>query len=189
MGRRTLSWRRREKSSGSRTRGCNRLTRRITSTLLGAPRPYLKGPGGRSPQPDEFALAVNSALTRSQDQLHIYLGCLLPAINHRLSTLAYGLPIGVWTRVRGLIPGSVLWGLRTGRHDLAGVEPFRLAAEGLRDKIRDRAQLTIFVTGVRLADEELPILASEAKRPSRATRSGLMTSLISPVQPGRDYLA
>src|SRR5271165_2545290 len=46
-------------------------------------RPYLKRPDGRSPQPDEFALAVNSALTRSQDQLHIHLGCLLPAMNHR----------------------------------------------------------------------------------------------------------
>ena len=42
-------------------------------------RPYLKGPDGRSPHPDEFALAVNSALTRSQDQLHIHLGCFLPA--------------------------------------------------------------------------------------------------------------
>ncbi len=126
-------------------------------------RPYLKGPDGRSPQPDEFALVVNSALIRSQDQLHIHLGCLLPAMNHRLSDLASGMPIGVWTRVGGLIRGSVLWGLRTGRHDLAGVEPFRLAAEGLGDKIRDRAQLMIFVTGVRVADYELLILASEAK--------------------------
>ena len=124
-------------------------------------RPYLKGLDGRSPESDGFALAVNSALTRSQDQLHIHLGCLLPAINHRLSTLASGLPIGVWVPLRDLIPGSMLWGLRTGRHDLAGVEPFRLAAEGLGDKIRDRAQLMIFVAGVRLVDEELLILASE----------------------------
>ncbi len=107
-------------------------------------------------------MMVNSALTRSQDQLHIHLGCLLPAMNHRLPNLASGLPIGVWTRVGGLIPGSVLWALRTGRHDLAGVEPFRLAAEGLGDKIRDRAQLMIFVTAVRLANEELLILASDA---------------------------
>ena len=43
-------------------------------------RAYLKGSDGRSPRTDEFALAVNSALTRSQDQLHIHLGCFLPAM-------------------------------------------------------------------------------------------------------------
>jgi CDP-diacylglycerol pyrophosphatase len=135
-------------------------------------RHYLKGPDGRSPHPDEFALKVNSALTRSQDQLHIHLGCLSPAMNNRLSTLASGLPIGVWTPVRGLIPGSVLWGLRTGRHDLAGVEPFRLAAEGLGDRIRDRAQLMIFVTEVRVGDEELLILASDSNAPASGYQVG-----------------
>jgi hypothetical protein len=68
-------------------------------------------------------------------------------MNARRSTLASGLPIGVWTPVRGLILGSVLWGLRSGRHELAGVEPFRLAARGLGDKIRDQARLMIFLTG------------------------------------------
>jgi CDP-diacylglycerol pyrophosphatase len=125
-------------------------------------RAYLKGSDGRSPRTDEFALAVNSALTRSQDQLHIHLGCFLPAMKNRLSTLASGLPIGVWTPVGGLIPGSVFWGLRTGRRDLAGVEPLRLAAEGLGDKIRDRARLMIIVTGVRIKGEELLILAADA---------------------------
>ncbi len=36
LGRRTPFWRRREESLGSRTRGCNRLTRRSTSSLPGA---------------------------------------------------------------------------------------------------------------------------------------------------------
>lgn len=83
-------------------------------------------------------------------------------MNNRLSTLASGLPIGVWTSVRGLILGSVLWGLRTGRHELPGFEPFRPAARGLGDKIRDQARLMIFLTGVRVGGERLLILASEA---------------------------
>jgi hypothetical protein len=66
----------------------------------------------------------------------------------------------------------VLWGLRTGRHDLAGVEPFRLAAEGLGDKIRDRARLMIFVTGVRVGGEELLILASDANTPASSYQVG-----------------
>ncbi len=122
---------------------------------------YLKDQNGRSPKPDVFALAVNSAFTRSQDQLHIHLGCLRPTLSDRLSSLASGLLVGAWTRV-DLIPGSVVWALRTGRRDLSGVEPFRLAAEGLGDKIQDRGRLTIFVTGARLADEELLILVTDA---------------------------
>ncbi len=122
---------------------------------------YLKGPDGRPPDPGTFALAVNSALTRSQDQLHIHLGCLWPKLRERLSTLASGLPVGAWTRV-DLIPGSVLWAFRTGRSDLAGIQPFRLAAEGLGDKIQERAGLTIFVSRIRSADDELVVLASDA---------------------------
>ena len=121
---------------------------------------YLEGSDGRSPEPDKFALAVNSALTRSQDQLHIHLGCLRPELSERLSILASELPTGAWTRV-DLIPGSVLWAFRTGRSDLAGVQPFHLAAEGLGDKIQDRAGLTIFVTRTRSADGDLAILASD----------------------------
>jgi hypothetical protein len=66
----------------------------------------------------------------------------------------------------------VLWAFRTGRHDLASVEPFRLAAEGLHDKIRDRAQLMILVTGVRVGDEELLILASDANAPASSYQVG-----------------
>jgi CDP-diacylglycerol pyrophosphatase len=124
---------------------------------------YLEGADGRPVQPDDFALAVNSALTRSQDQLHIHLGCLVPATKHRLSRLAPQIPIGAWTRVSGVIDGEELWALRPGRADLTGVEPFRLSAEALAHKIRDRAQLMIFVTGVpALNNNELLILASYA---------------------------
>ena len=82
------------------------------------------------------ALAVNSALTRSQDQLHIHLGCLVPATKHRLSRLAPELPIGAWTRVSGLIDGAELWASRPGQADLTGVEPFRMSAEALAHNIR-----------------------------------------------------
>jgi CDP-diacylglycerol pyrophosphatase len=126
-------------------------------------RPHFEGADGRSVQTDDFALAVNSALTRSQDQLHIHLGCVVPATKRRLERLAPELPIGAWTRVSGVIDGAELWALRPGRADLTEVEPFRLSAGALADKIRDRAQLMIFVTDVRaLNNDELLILASYA---------------------------
>jgi CDP-diacylglycerol pyrophosphatase len=124
-------------------------------------RAQFDGADGRPAQPDDFALAVNSALARSQDQLHIHLGCLVPATKQRLSRLAPQLPIGAWTRIGGLIDGAELWALRPGRADLTGVEPFRMSAKALAHQIRDRAQLTIFVTGVRaLNNDELLVLAS-----------------------------
>ena len=111
------------------------------------------------PRASEYALAVNSALTRSQDQLHIHMGCLVPATMHKLSLL----PIGVWAQIDGVIPRAELWGLRLGRVDLVGgVKPFRLAADGLADRVRNRRQLMIFVTGIRVLDDELLFLASYA---------------------------
>jgi len=97
------------------------------------------------------------------------LGVPLAALSDRLSTLAARLPVDAWTSF-GLIPGSELGALRTGRRDLAGVEPFRLVAEGLGDKIQDRARLTIFVTGTHLADGELLILASDAHAPAPSSQ-------------------
>lgn len=144
-------------------------------------RPQFDGADGRPVQPDDFALGVNSALTRSQDQLHIHLGCLVPATKHRLSRLTPELPIGAWTRISGIIDGAELWALRPGRADLTGVEPFRMSAEALVHKIRDRARLTIFVTGVRaLNNDELLVLASYTGAPGRVEAEDILDTTCSP---------
>ncbi len=136
-------------------------------------RSLVKTANGEPPPRDEIALAVNAAPTRTQDQLHIHLGCLIPRLKRRLLAFAPRLPIGVWTRAGAFVPGSALWAYRTGRADLAGVEPFRLAAEGLGGKIRDRAQLLILVAGLRIADnDELVILASAIGAPGATYRVG-----------------
>ncbi len=126
-------------------------------------RPLLKDPGGKPPEPKAFALAANSALMRSQEQFHIHLGCLAPALQRWLPLVAPKLPAGVWTRVNVPIAGAAFWGLRIGRADLSGVDPLRLAAEGLGDKIPKLTRLTIVVAAVRIADsDESVILASYA---------------------------
>ena len=120
-------------------------------------------PDGKPPGPYDFALAVNSALTRSQDQFHIHLGCLVPAVKRELSDLVQRLPIGTWTRVDVAIAGPAFWALRTGQAGLAGVDPLRLAADGLADKLRNKGRLMILVAEVRVSDkEELLVLASYA---------------------------
>ena len=115
-------------------------------------RPVLKSADGAPPAIDDFALAVNSALTRSQDQFHIHLGCLAPAVKRRLSVLAPELPVGAWTRIGVPIAGSSFSALRTGRADPANVEPLRLAVEAMGE--RSLAHITIVAAVLRIAESE-----------------------------------
>ena len=47
-------------------------------------RAFVKRPDGSAPRLDEIALAVNSRFTRTQDQLHIHIGCAPPRIRRTL---------------------------------------------------------------------------------------------------------
>jgi CDP-diacylglycerol pyrophosphatase len=129
-------------------------------------RSFLKGADGRAPERDAIAVAVNSAVVRDQDQLHIHVGCLLPSARSAISAAAAKVPIGEWARVGAVIPHTTFWGTRIQGTDLSGVEPFRLAAAALADKVGRRGDLMIAVAGVRVAnDDEFLILASYAKAP------------------------
>jgi CDP-diacylglycerol pyrophosphatase len=129
-------------------------------------RSLLKDADGREPERDAVALAVNSAVVRTQDQLHIHVGCLFPSVRRALAAAAPDVPIGEWARVGDVIPHLVFWGMRVPGTNLSDVAPFRLAAEALADKVADRADLTIIVAGVRVeGDDEFLILASYAHAP------------------------
>ncbi len=142
-------------------------------------RPLLKGPGGQPPAPDDFALAVNSALTRSQDQFHIHLGCLAPAVKRWLPAIAPKLPVGAWTRVGVATAGSSLWALRTGRADPQDIEPLRLAAAAMGGKT-NLARMTILVTELRIAEsEESMILVSYAGGFGRASAESMLDPVCS----------
>ena len=96
------------------------------------------GDGGAGLAPARIGLVVNSAYQRSQDQLHIHIGCLAPGIEFAVQAFAALAPADAWVRVGRLLPG--FWALRTGRSDLAGVEPFRLAAEAFGGDTRRRSK-------------------------------------------------
>jgi CDP-diacylglycerol pyrophosphatase len=107
---------------------------------------------------DDVALAVNSRLSRSQDQLHIHIGCLSRRVRRMLQTLAPELPEDRWARIGGpmnvanTLDGPGLWARRIDRETLAGVNPFRLAAERGSDETESRSRLMIAVAGIQLAD-------------------------------------
>jgi CDP-diacylglycerol pyrophosphatase len=101
-------------------------------------------PAREPPVDERVALAVNSVLARSQDQLHIHIGCLTPGFAQRLRARALGPKPGVWFRGPDLGRKLELWTYRSGSRDWAGLEPFRLARDLIGDE-RALARTTLAV--------------------------------------------
>ena len=105
---------------------------------------------------DDVALAVNSRESRSQDQLHIHIGCLSRETKQTVASLALQLPENRWVRVgepmtvgKGLHAAG-FWGRFVAGESLADVNPFRLASEAPNNS-EMRAHTMIVVAGVELA--------------------------------------
>jgi CDP-diacylglycerol pyrophosphatase len=83
---------------------------------------------------ERVALAVNSRLSRSQDQLHVHIGCLNADFTARLSK-AVGPKTGAWFQSADLAPGLELWTYRTGAKDWSGLQPFPLLKQLVGDAV------------------------------------------------------
>ena len=101
---------------------------------------------------DDVALAVNSRFSRSQDQLHIHIGCISRQAKQTLRAIAPQLPENKWAPIKERMQGFGFWGRRVAQETLADVNPFRLAAEGFPDETKSSAQSAIIVAGTQLAD-------------------------------------
>ena len=97
-------------------------------------RTFLKAADGQAPERDAIALFVNSAVVRTQDQLHIHVGCLIPYARRTIAAAAPRVPIGEWAQIGPVVPHTMFWGYRIPGTDLANVNPFQLAAEALAGK-------------------------------------------------------
>jgi len=129
-------------------------------------RSLLTDAAGRPPNRDAVALVVNSAIVRTQDQLHIHVACLLPAVQRAITAVAPQVPIGEWEQLSAVIPHIVFWGTRVHGTDLADIEPFRLVAEAFLDKDHDERNVTIMVAAVHVESEDgFLILASYVGAP------------------------
>ncbi len=131
-------------------------------------RAFIKKPDGSAPRLDEVALAVNSRFTRTQDQLHIHIGCASARVREALPALAASMKVGEWVRVDSLIPRSQLWGMRTGQSELSRLEPFRVAARRFGFETSALDPLMVFVVGTQTANrDELVLLVADSRRQAR----------------------
>ncbi len=129
-------------------------------------RAFLKDADGQAPKRDDIALFVNSAVVRTQDQLHIHVACLLPYARRTLAAVAPKVPMGGWAQIGPVVPHTMFWAYRIAGSELANVNPFALAAEELGAKASGPGDLTVVVVGARVDDDDqFLILASYAKAP------------------------
>lgn len=90
-------------------------------------RRYVEQRTGRALGRDDLSLAVNSVYGRSQDQLHIHIDCIKPAVKTALRVHASAIGPN-WAPFPVPLAGEPYLAKRIGGSDLAGVNPFRLLA-------------------------------------------------------------
>ena len=87
------------------------------------------GAGRRLPR-DKIGMAINSAASRSQDQLHIHVACIAPVVAdflHRHQSEVRG----AWSSLSSSLLGHRFAAMKIETDSLAHVDPFKLLARGL----------------------------------------------------------
>ena len=112
-----------------------------------AARRHLAARIGADPPRESVALAVNAIPGRSQDQLHIHISCVQPAVANALAAMQPRLG-------RGWSTHTILgrrWRVRTlTDEDLRTSDPFRLVAEAKEDGSANMGEQTLVVVGAQL---------------------------------------
>jgi CDP-diacylglycerol pyrophosphatase len=108
-------------------------------------RRYVDQRAGRVLGRDELSLAINSVYGRSQDQLHIHIDCIKPAV--RAALRAHANAIGPnWAPFPVLLGGEPYLAKRIEGSDLDGVSLFQLLA-ALPETHAAMGELSLVVTG------------------------------------------
>ena len=123
-------------------------------------RAFLKAPDGDPPARDEVALIVNTRNARSQDQLHIHIGCLRPDARRVVEEAAQRMPLGQWTRIGALAPRQIYYGERVREADFETLNPVRIAARGFAGAEKNPGGLMVMVVGARVRGEDDMVIAA-----------------------------
>ena len=112
-----------------------------------ASRSYATDGLARQPGRADLALAVNSRIGRSQDQLHIHIDCIRPKVRDVLARDASRVAVGRWTHLRVMPASPLYWTTAVKGDTLAGINVFDLVADGLKVAPEDMDDITIVVVG------------------------------------------
>lgn len=100
---------------------------------------------------DWMSLAINSALARSQNQLHIHVDCVRADVRESLARNTSALGPG-WAPFPERLVGDPYDAILVAGEDLDGTDPFRLLADGLPGARADMGARTLVAVGVHLPD-------------------------------------
>lgn len=122
---------------------------------------------------DGIGLAINSALSRSQDQLHIHFSCIrvdvLDALRKNEGRIG-----DQWTPLNGPLLGHSYMAMWTAGENLEPHNPFKLLADRLPDATRDMGNRTLVVVGATRRDgtKGFVILTDQANQHTRDLANG-----------------
>jgi len=100
---------------------------------------------------DALALAINSSVGRSQDQLHIHIDCIRPDVREALAANLDKIA-GVWTPFPIPLADHSYQAIRINHESLDGVNPFRILADGGPTTGGDISMHTLVLVGETFAD-------------------------------------
>jgi CDP-diacylglycerol pyrophosphatase len=106
-------------------------------------RHYVKDLSPRPVGDVDIALAVNSRLSRTQDQLHIHIGCVSSRARQLIESAAPGLSASSWLRVKKEALGVETYAREI--ESLDGVNLLRLAMDGIPSAVRNLGSMGIAV--------------------------------------------
>ena len=115
-------------------------------------RSYVEARIGHALPREDVSLAINSALARSQDQLHIHIDCLRADVRDKLRGQAPRIGRH-WAPLGAPLAGRDYMAMRVLGADLGQANPFDLLAGRLPGAREDMRMYTLVVAGARFADE------------------------------------
>ncbi len=124
----------------------------------------------------QLSLAINSEHGRTQNQLHIHIDCIAPAVRAALQTHAAGIT-EQWTRFAEPLAGHSYRVRRVAALNHPGADPFRLVAAGLPEARADMASESILVTGTALPDNSGGFYILETRADPTTGNRGLAEEL------------
>jgi CDP-diacylglycerol pyrophosphatase len=139
---------------------------------------------------DDIGLAINSAASRSQDQLHIHVDCIQPGVREALREQEASIG-NQWAPLDALFSGHRYEAMWVAGERLGSNNPFRLLAEGFPGAAEEMGDWTLVVVGSSRANGAagFVILADQINREGHDSAHGEelldhACRIATPAQPG-----